>query len=83
MIPMTVLSRLTPTICSGNRQAKSGGIDCLAIIHRGLVAPAAQAFLSVPCLFALDAVTSCEIYFLTQVDANHGVSTAGNGGVLR
>jgi hypothetical protein len=30
------------------------------------------------CLFALDAVTSCEIYFLTQVDAKHGASTAGN-----
>jgi hypothetical protein len=36
---------LTPTICSGNRQAKSGGTDCLAIIRRDLVAPAAQAFL--------------------------------------
>jgi len=69
MIPLTVLSRLTPTICSGNRQAKSGGIDCLAIIRRDLVAQAAQAFLTV--LFALDAVTSCEIYFLTLIDAHH------------
>jgi hypothetical protein len=61
-----------PTICSGNRPAKSGGIDCLAVIRRDLVAPAAQAFLILSCLFALDAVTSCEIHFLTQVDANQG-----------
>jgi hypothetical protein len=69
MVPMTVLSMLTPTICASNRQAKSGGIDCLAIIRRESRRASCP---SVSYLFALDAVTSCEIYFLIQVDADHG-----------